>query len=115
MRAYLLASACAVAVATGVSPAAAQNDPATTVEQLSPTAQQDDAEAGQNEVVVTATRREERIQDVPISVTAFQQEELTQKGIVGFEDRPRDPGRDPQPPDPELQQLHRPRHRHQRL
>ncbi|UYY59273.1 TonB-dependent receptor [Sphingomonas sp. S2-65] len=85
MRAYLLASACAVAVATGVSPAAAQNDPATTVEQLSPTAQQDDAEAGQNEVVVTATRREERIQDVPISVTAFQQEELTQKGIVGFE------------------------------
>lgn len=89
MRAYLLASACAVAVIAGTVPAAAQTEPeaaAPPIEQLSPTAPQDDAaESGHDEIVVTATRRAERIQDVPISVTAFQQEELTQKGIVGFE------------------------------
>ncbi|MBB5709940.1 TonB-dependent receptor [Sphingomonas xinjiangensis] len=85
MRAYLLASAYVVAVG-GVSPSAAQTEPASSAEQLSPSAPQDaDAPSGQNEIVVTATRREERIQDVPVSVTAFQQEELTQKGIVGFE------------------------------
>ncbi|MCD2324438.1 TonB-dependent receptor [Sphingomonas sp. IC-56] len=86
MRAYLLASACAVAVAASASPAVAQSEPGNTVEQISPSGDQDaDAEPGQNEVVVTATRRAERIQDVPVSVTAFQQQELTQKGIVGFE------------------------------
>lgn len=89
MRAYLLASACAVAFTAGISPAAAQTEQSESVgrpvERLSPATRQDAGTSGQGEIVVTATRREERIQDVPISVTAFQQEELTQKGIVGFE------------------------------
>jgi iron complex outermembrane receptor protein len=90
MRAYVLASAAAVAIAAGIVPAAAQNaqqaDDGNAVEQLSPTAGHDaDPARGPNEIIVTATRRRERIQDVPVSVTAFQQEELTQKGIVGFE------------------------------
>lgn len=38
------------------------------------------------DIIVTSTRRSERLQDVPLSVTAFQQSELTEKGIVGFEE-----------------------------
>lgn len=77
MKAYLLASACAVSLAAISTPVLAQS------------ADQDRAAEGQvsqvDEVIVTATRRDERLQDVPISITAYSQEELTAKGVVGYE------------------------------
>lgn len=67
-----------VALMVAAAPAAAQDDAAT--------AAQDGSATDRNEIVVTATRRAERLQDVPLSVTAFDQAELTQKGIVGYEE-----------------------------
>ncbi len=75
MRAYLLASACAVACAGASTTAVAQT-----------AATRTQAEAAVvEEVIVTATRREERLQDVPLSITTLSQEELNRKGIVGYE------------------------------
>ncbi len=78
MRAILLASACAVAVAGAWTPVLAQTASNQNEEQ-----EQEVTSVG--EVIVTATRRSERIQDVPLSITTLSQEELTEKGIVGYE------------------------------
>jgi outer membrane receptor protein involved in Fe transport len=67
-----------IALVAAATPAAAQTNPAP------PSAQTDTTE--NDEIVVTATLRVERLQDVPLSVTAFSQKELTQKGMVGFEE-----------------------------
>ncbi|OHB35299.1 MAG: TonB-dependent receptor [Phenylobacterium sp. RIFCSPHIGHO2_01_FULL_70_10] len=75
MRAYLLASACAVACAGASTTAMAQAPQASARGEVSVV----------EEVIVTATRREERLQDVPLSITTLSQEELTRKGVVGYE------------------------------
>jgi iron complex outermembrane receptor protein len=84
MRAIIVASACAGALAATFSSALAQttSPPASGGRR---SADQQTSSQQLEEIVVTATRRPERLQDVPLSVTAFSQADLTAKGIVGYE------------------------------
>ncbi|KQW86685.1 TonB-dependent receptor [Brevundimonas sp. Root1279] len=85
MKAILLASACALALAGVIAPAQAQaQDQTQTTNQDAEDSQERRASALED-VVVTATRREERLQDVPVSITALSQEDLTERGIVNYD------------------------------
>lgn len=78
MRANLLASACAIALAAAMAPGLARA-------QDQQTERQDRQADTLEEVIVTATRRAERVQDVPVSITTLSQEELTERGIVNYD------------------------------
>ena len=82
-----------IALVAAATPAAAQTNPATSgppnasASTNGQDANQNNGDSSDpNEIVVTATLRSQRLQDVPLSVTAFSQKELTQKGMVGFEE-----------------------------
>ncbi|HVK43155.1 MAG TPA: TonB-dependent receptor, partial [Phenylobacterium sp.] len=85
MRAILLASACALALAGAMAPAQARaqdQQPATGTPEI----QRQDRQADTlEEVIVTATRRAERVQDVPVSITTLSQEDLNERGIVNYD------------------------------
>lgn len=77
-----------IALVAAATPAAAQSSAAGAPSSTAKASDQDNQQAANdpNEIVVTATLRNARLQDVPVSVTAFSQKELTQKGMVGFEE-----------------------------
>ena len=84
VRTVLFASAAAVAY---VTPAAAQENPATSPEL--PANQQTQADAPQassTEIVVTARRRNELLLNVPIAITAFSGEQLDRQGAIDITD-----------------------------
>ena len=84
-RTALMASV--AACAAYATPAAAQENPATSPEL--PVNQETEAEAAQasdTEIVITARRRDEVLLDVPIAVTAYSGEQLDRQGAIDLTD-----------------------------
>lgn len=76
-RIFTTAATFAIAVATIVDPAAAQQAPSQGA---------DSAEVNSNEIVVQARRRDEKLQDVPLSVTALSSDAIKDAGIANVTD-----------------------------
>ena len=85
VRTVLLASV--AACAAHVTPAAAQENPATSPElPVNQETEAEAAEASDTEIVVTARRRDEVLLDVPIAVTAYSGEQLDRQGALDITD-----------------------------
>lgn len=79
VRTVLLASV--AACASHVTPALAQENPATSPElPVNQETEAEAAEASDSEIIVTARRRDEVLLDVPIAVTAYSGEQLDRQG-----------------------------------
>ena len=85
VRTVLLASV--AACASHVTPALAQENPATSPElAVNQETEAEAAEASDTEIIVTARRRDEVLLDVPIAVTAYSGEQLDRQGALDLTD-----------------------------
>jgi len=85
VRTVLLASV--AACASHVTPAMAQENPATSPElAVNQETEAEAAEASDSEIIVTARRRDEVLLDVPIAVTAYSGEQLDRQGALDITD-----------------------------
>ena len=85
VRTVLLASV--AACASYVTPAMAQENPATSPElPVNQETEVEAAEASDSDIIVTARRRDEVLLDVPIAVTAYSGEQLDRQGALDITD-----------------------------
>jgi iron complex outermembrane recepter protein len=85
VRTVLLASV--AACASHVTPAIAQENPATSPElPVNQETEVEAAEASDSDIIVTARRRDEVLLDVPIAVTAYSGEQLDRQGALDITD-----------------------------